>query len=246
MKCPWMTAIPPVLAIAVLMSGCRSSSEQSESAAKSAASAPAKTAAAQSTAKSEAAPPAAKAPAASAPVAMPSGAKAALGEVAPDFVLKDLDGKEHKLSSYRGKIVVLEWFSPGCPYCQYGYGDGPLKDMPENYMSKGMVWLTINSSAPGRDDSAPQENREFVEKHKMEAPLLFDPTGAVGRSFGAKSTPHLFVIDEKGVLVYKGALDNAPAGKVDGGGAMVNYVDAAIADMKSGKPIQKAETKSYG
>jgi len=250
MKRPWMTAIPPVLAIAVLVSGCRSGSEPSESAAsapaatsaaKSTASAPAETSATKAAAKSEPAP-----PAVSAPVAMPSGAKAALGEVAPDFVLKDLDGKEHKLSSYRGKIVVLEWFSPGCPYCQYGYGDGPLKDMPENYMSKGMVWLSVNSSAPNRSDASPAENRDFVDKHKMKAPLLFDPTGAVGRSFGAKSTPHIFVLDEKGVLVYKGALDNAPAGKVDGGGTMVNYVDAAIADMKSGKPIQKAETKSYG
>ena len=257
MKRPWMTAIPPLLTIAALVSGCRSDSEKSESAAKSptsaagaaaetsaaksTASVAAETTPARSTAKSEPAP-----PAASAPAAMAGGAKAALGEVAPDFVLKDLDGKEHKLSSHRGKIVVLEWFSPGCPYCQYGYGDGPLKDMPENYMSKGMVWLTINSSAPNRGDASPGENRDFVEKHKMKAPLLFDPTGAVGRSFGAKSTPHIFVIDEKGVLVYKGALDNAPAGKVDGGGTMVNYVDAAIADMKSGKPIQKAETKSYG
>lgn len=245
MKRSWSIAIVPMLAIAVLLSGCRSEPDSSGGAAKSAASAPAGSGSAMSAektaGKSEAMP-----PVASSSVVMPSGAKAALGEVTPDFVLKDLDGKEHKLSSYRGKVVVLEWFSPGCPYCQYGYADGSLKEMPENYMSKGMVWLSINSNAPNRPDASMSSNKEFVEKHEMKAPLLMDPTGAVGMAFGAKSTPHMFVIDEKGVLVYKGALDNGPFGKVDGGGTMVNYVDAAIADMKSGKAVQRTETKSYG
>lgn len=242
MKCPWTIVIAPVLAIAVFSSGCRSDSEHSERTAQSAPSAPAQPSPRANEAKASGE----SKPAELKPVAKIAAKGAALGEIAPDFTLKDLDGREHKLSSYRGKVVVLEWFSPSCPYCVYGYGDGPLKEMPESYMSKGMAWLSINSNAPERPDASVAENREFVEKHAMKAPLLMDPTGSVGRAYGAKSTPHMFVIDEKGVLVYKGALDNAPAGKVDNSGTLVNYVDAAIADLKSGKPIQTAETRSYG
>jgi len=171
---------------------------------------------------------------------------AEIGKLAPNFELVDLDGAKHTLSQYRGKTVVLEWFSPGCPACKYGYSKGPFKTMPEAYRKDGMVWLSVNSEAAENAAAKPKMNRDFVTTYKMEAPILFDPTGVVGRSYGAKSTPHMFVIDPKGVLVYRGAIDNAPGGQTEGGKEMVNYVDAAVADVKAGRAVATAETTSYG
>lgn len=171
---------------------------------------------------------------------------AKVGELAPTFTLKDLDGKEHALATHRGKYVVLEWFSPGCPYCQVGYAEGSLKTMPEQYMKDGIVWLSINSEAAERKAASAEENKKFVEKYGLKAPLLFDPTGIVGRSYGAKTTPHMFVIDPKGVLVYQGALDNAPMGKIADGTAKIDYVGDALAAAKAGRKIEAPETKSYG
>jgi peroxiredoxin len=172
--------------------------------------------------------------------------KAELGKTAPDFTLKDLDGNEHKLSSYRGKLVVLEWFDPTCPYCEYAYGSGPLKDMPERCREQGIVWLTINSAGPANAGAAPEKNKKFAEQHKMKAPLLLDPTGRVGQAYGAKTTPHMFVINERGALVYRGALDNAPGGKPEASEAKVNYVDLAIGNLKAGFAVLKPDTKPYG
>jgi len=172
--------------------------------------------------------------------------KAVLGEVVPDFTLNDLEGKSHTLSAYRGKIVVLEWFSPACPYCVYAYAEGPLREQPERVKSQGVVWLSVNSQNPGHPGADLEKNREFVKKHGLKAPLLTDPTGVVGRSFGAKVTPHCFVINEKGLLVYAGALDNAPLGKVEGDAPKTNYVAAAITDLKSGHPVTISNTKAYG
>jgi peroxiredoxin len=173
-------------------------------------------------------------------------AAAAVGDAAPDFTLTDLDGKTHKLSDYRGRVVVLEWFSPACPFCVYAYSDGPLAEQPERLMKEGVVWLSVNSQNPNHPGAKLEKNKSFVEKHGLEAPLLFDPTGAVGRSYGAKTTPHCFVIDAKGVLVYAGGLDNAPNGKVEGDAEPINYVDAAIADLKAGRPVATKSTRAYG
>jgi peroxiredoxin len=174
-------------------------------------------------------------------------ATAEIGKPAPDFKLTTLDGKEVQLSSFKGKTVVLEWFNPTCPFCVYGYAEeGPLAKQSERLAADGVVWLAINSGYekdPGADRT---KNKEFVEKHKLKQPVLFDTTGAVGMAYAAKSTPHMFVIDPKGVLVYRGALDNAPQGQLEKDKTMVNYVDAALADIKAGKPVQTAETKSYG
>jgi peroxiredoxin len=171
---------------------------------------------------------------------------AKVGQAAPNFVLKDLAGKEHTLAQYKGKTVVLEWFSPGCPFCVYAYGEGSLKTMPEEYTKQGLVWLSINSEAGNRKTASVEENRKFVDKFGMRAPLLLDPTGIVGKSYGAKSTPHMFVIDPKGVLVYQGALDNAPLGTVTDGGAKLDYVGDAVQAVKSGTAVKTPETKSYG
>lgn len=181
---------------------------------------------------------------------MPSvdkGDKAEVGKLAPEFKLKDLDGKETKLSDHKGKIVVLEWFNPGCPFVVAAYDEkGPMKDMRARYQGEGIVWLAINSGAAGMEGADAKANKEFAEKHKLRAPILLDPEGVVGKAYGAKTTPHMYVINEKGMLVYRGAVDNAPNNKVEGEGPKANYVDAAIKDLKSGHAVATAETRSYG
>ena len=174
------------------------------------------------------------------------GAKAELGKLAPDFVLKDLDGKDATLSQHLGKYVVLEWFSPGCPACKQAYGEGgALRELPDRLKKDGVVWLVMNSEGPNEKGSELQRNKDFVKEHGVKSPILFDPTGAVGKAYGAKTTPHCFVVSDKGVLVYAGALDNAPYGKVSGD-KKIEYVADAIAQSKAGKKVEVPETKSYG
>jgi len=173
--------------------------------------------------------------------------RAELGKPAPAFELKDVDGKTVKLADSKGKVVVLEWFNPGCPFCIQAYGEkGALKKLPEELTAKGIVWLSIVSENPANKAGKVEAIKKFIETNGLKAPMLLDPDGKVGKAYGAKSTPHMFVIDEKGVLVYQGALDNAPFGQVENGGERVGYVEAALAELAAGKKIQKPDTKSYG
>ena len=177
----------------------------------------------------------------------PATAKAVVGQPAPDFRLPDLDGREHALADYRGKTVVLEWFSPACPYCVAAYSEGgALTELPERLVRDGVVWLSVNSQNAKHPGANVEKNKAFVEKYHLEAPILLDPAGTVGRAYGAKTTPHCFVIDAKGVLVYAGGLDNAPNGQTDGGAPVVNYVEAAVADLKAGRPVATSSSRSYG
>lgn len=170
---------------------------------------------------------------------------AAVGAKAPDFTLADLDGKEHKLSDYAGKTVVLEWFNPGCPFVKYAHGKGPLKDMGNKYTKEGLVWLAVNSGAPGKQGHGVETNKKAADEWKMEYPVLVDENGAVGKAYGAQKTPHMYVIAEDGTLLYRGAIDNAPMGETEEGDA-VNYVAECLTAKADGKPIAKAETKPYG
>jgi len=172
--------------------------------------------------------------------------RAILGEIAPDFALPDVDGREHRLSKYRGKIVVLEWFNPNCRFVAYAYAEGPLREMHERYSAAGVVWLAINSISPEQAGADAATNRAFAAQHRLRTPILFDTTGVVGRSYGAKTTPHLFVINERGLLVYRGALDNAPLGRVESTASKINYVEAAIADLKSGHGVTMSDVRPYG
>ncbi len=175
------------------------------------------------------------------------GARTELGKLAADFTLKDLDGKDVTLSKHLGKIVVLEWLDPSCPSCVQAHGEkGALREQPDRVKKEGVVWLTINSTEPGQDGGKVEVNKEFAQKNGLKSTIAMDPDGAVGRAYGAKTTPHCYVINEKGVLVYAGALDNAPMGKVEGDQKKVNYVDAAIADIKAGRAVATSETKPYG
>ncbi|HEY3497811.1 MAG TPA: thioredoxin family protein [Polyangiaceae bacterium] len=186
---------------------------------------------------------------AAAPAAVAADARPAkLGEPAPDFTLPDLDGKPVKLSSFRGKTVVLEWFNPECPFVKASHTKGSLIDTAARLAKGGTVWLAVNSGAPGKQGAGAEKNRSGKESFKLEHPILLDETGAVGRLYGAKHTPHIYVIDAEGKLVYRGAIDNSPDGEADSpaGGKLVRYVEDAVTSVAAGKPIAVAETEAYG
>lgn len=186
-----------------------------------------------------------KTPPKDAPALAAAKGPAALGQKAPDFSLHDLDGKNVKLSDFRGKTVVLEWFNPECPFVKKNHGEGPLKDMAKKASDKGVVWLAINSSAPGKQGHGAAVNREGKQQFGLSHPVLLDETGEVGKLYGATNTPHMYVIDPAGVLAYRGAIDNAPDGDPRGD-HFINYVDAALADVSAGKPVATPEIKAYG
>jgi peroxiredoxin len=183
--------------------------------------------------------------AATAPAAI---SKAELGMPAPDFSLPDLDGHTVKLSDHLGKLVVLEWFNPGCPFVNKTHTVGQLKELAKNEMAKGVVWLAVNSAAPGKQGYGVEANRAGKAHFNLTHPILLDESGAVGHAYGALHTPHLFVIDTKGVLVYAGAIDNSPDGEGESptGGQLVNYVEQALGDVRAGKPVRTPRTEAYG
>lgn len=191
-------------------------------------------------------PAAAAAPAADAPAA--AAGPAQLGAPAPDFTLQDLDGNSFSLSQYRGKVVVLEWFNPGCPFVRNSHTTGSLKGLAEKHAPEGVVWLAINSGGAGKQGAGVEANREGVKQFGMQYPVLIDDTGKVGQLYGAERTPHMYVINPEGVLVYKGAIDNSPDGEGQSpeGGKLVNYVDGAIGAIRSGAKVTPEETKAYG
>jgi peroxiredoxin len=171
---------------------------------------------------------------------------AELGAPAPDFELFDALGRAHRLSRYRGKIVVLEWFDPECPFVTYAYDDGPLAEMETRYAATGIVWLSVYSVGAQRAAMAPGLVREFADRRRLRAPILIDRDGIVARQFGARTTPHIFLINERGALVYSGALDNAPMGRVERASAKTNYVETAIGDLRSGHAVTTSSTRPYG
>lgn len=196
-------------------------------------------------------------PAAESPAAAPqdgaqatatSTERATLGQPAPDFSLPDLDGKTVRLSDFRGKTVVLEWFNPGCPFVRASHTKGALVDAAERHTKSGVVWLAINSSAPGKQGHGADVNRKAAQEFSMKHPVLLDEAGSVGRSYAAERTPHMFVINPEGVLVYRGAIDNSPDGEEGSpeGGTLVRYVDQALSELAAGKPVSVPETKPYG
>jgi peroxiredoxin len=177
-----------------------------------------------------------------------AGATAEIGKRAPDFTLKDLDGREVHLAEYLGKVVVLEWFNPKCPFVNASHTKGSLKDTASRQLAQGVVWLGVDSAAPGKQGYALDDIRDAVKRFGLTHPILRDESGSVGHAYGATNTPHMFVIDKTGILVYAGAIDNSPDGEGESpqGGALVNYVDAAIADVTAGRAVRTPRTKAYG
>jgi hypothetical protein len=182
---------------------------------------------------------------------------AELGKPAPSFTLTDTEGKAHTLADYAGKTVVLEWFNPDCPFVKFAHTGGPLATQAKRTVAAdaSLVWLSINSGGPGKQGHGQDRNRAARGEYAMENPVLLDESGLVGKLYGAQKTPHLFVIDAQGTLIYRGAIDNAPIGKVDATrpklptskeGELVNYVDAALEDHAAKTPLRLADTPAYG
>jgi peroxiredoxin len=177
-----------------------------------------------------------------------ASAKAEIGQPAPDFKLKDLDGKEVSLASLKGKTVVLEWFNPGCPFVQKSHQKGSLKGLSSKVADKGVVWIAINSGAPGKQGAGVDANRAGAKDLGVANAIYLDEDGAVGKAYGATNTPHMYIIDAKGTLVYAGAIDNSPdaEGESPEGGKLVNYVESALDELGAGKPVTVSRTKAYG
>ena len=163
------------------------------------------------------------------------------------FSLPDLEGTAHSFAANKGKLVVVEWFNPQCPFVKYAYNQdkGPLRGMARREIDKGdVVWFAINSGAPGKQGHDLDVNQVAHNGWEMAQPILRDVDGKVGRAYGAKSTPHVFVFGKELELIYKGALDNAPLGKANG--EYMNYVAAALEAARSGDKPAVEETPSYG
>jgi peroxiredoxin len=177
-----------------------------------------------------------------------SGGPAVVGTPAPAFTLVDTYGRTYQLSELRGKYVVLEWLNHGCPFIRKHYNSGNMQRLQKEYTTKGVVWLSVISSAPGKEGytTAEQANALTAEKGGAATAVLFDTDGTVGHAYGARTTPHMFVIDPEGVLIYNGAIDNRRSADVADIEGAQNYVAAALDEAMSGRPVTIATTQPYG
>lgn len=174
----------------------------------------------------------------------PSFAAATVGAAAPDFTLKATDGKAHTLSSYKGKIVVLEWVNPNCPFVKRHTKEKTMATLSGKYGE--VVWLAINSTDAGHGDYLkPDVLGKWAADNGITYPVLEDADGTVGQSYGARTTPHMFVIGADGKVLYAGAIDDDPSGRSEASGR-VNYVDAALGAVTKGQPVPTASTTPYG
>jgi hypothetical protein len=173
---------------------------------------------------------------------------ARVGEPAPDFTATDTNGKVHKLSEYRGKFVVLEWTNRGCPYTQKHYNSGNMQRLQREWTGTGIIWLTVISSAPGEQGyvTASEENAYLQEVKAAPTAVLLDPSGAVGHLYDAKTTPHMFIVNSQGTLIYNGAIDDRPTTDLSDINGAKNYVSASLQEATSGKPVSNPTTRPYG
>ncbi len=172
----------------------------------------------------------------------------AVGSAAPDFSLPDTRGDTHSLSEYKGKYVVLEWFNPECPFVKKHYGTGNMQNLQKEYTDKGVVWLTIDSNAPGTQGNlTAEEAAKIAASWKThETALLLDPQGKAGQAYGAKNTPNMVVINPEGKIIYHGAIDSKATPNPADIPSSKNYVKAALDESLSGKPVTTSQTKPYG
>ena len=179
---------------------------------------------------------------------LPAFAAVESGEPAPDFTLKDSKGNPQKLSSYSGKFVVLEWLNPECPFVKKHYSAGNMQKPQKEYTAKGVVWLSIISSAPGKQGyrTGPQADADTKDKNASPTAVLLDPSGEVGQLYEAKTTPHMYVINPEGKLIYSGAIDSIRSANAADCVTATNYIRETLDAALSGKPVPTPETKSYG
>lgn len=180
-------------------------------------------------------------------VAVPALA-AHVGNPAPALTGTDTNGRMHKLSDYRGKYIVLEWTNKDCPYTRAQYDSGNMQALQKEWTAKGVIWLTILSSAPGQQGymTAPNENEWIKRVHADPTAAILDPSGTIGRAYEAKTTPHMFIIDPSGKLIYDGAIDDHPTTDPSDVDKSHNYVSAALTEATSGQSVAKAYTRPYG
>ena len=181
-------------------------------------------------------------------IALPAARAARVGEPAPDFTATDSNGKVHKLSDYKGKFVVLEWTNRGCPYTQKHYNSGNMQRLQKEWIDRGVIWLTVVSSAPGKQGyvTASEENSYLQQVKAAPTAVLMDPTGAVGHLYDAKTTPHMFLISPQGTLIYNGAIDDRATTDVSDVNAAKNYISAALNEATTGKPVSVPTSRPYG
>jgi peroxiredoxin len=171
-----------------------------------------------------------------------------VGSAAPDFSLADAKGKTHSVSENKGKFVVLEWFNPECPFVKKHYSSGNMQKLQQEYSGKGVVWMSIDSSAPGKEGNLTPEaaSKQAADWKMNSTTLLLDPEGKAGQAYGAKNTPHMFVVNPEGQIVYEGAIDSKASTNVADLATATNYVKVALDEAMGGKPVSNANTKPYG
>ena len=170
---------------------------------------------------------------------MKGGGVAQIGAPAPQFSLEDQTGKTHNLAEYKGKLVVLEWFNEECPVVQRHYKADTMNSLASKYAGKDVVWLAVNSTSGKSNDS----NKAAAGEWKMDRPILNDASGQVGKLYGAKTTPHMYVINKDGTLAYMGGIDNDDRGNKSD---KVNYVDKALTELLDGTSVSEPQTRAYG
>jgi hypothetical protein len=171
-----------------------------------------------------------------------------VGEPAPDFTSMDSNGKNQRLSDYKGKYVVLEWHNQGCPYTKKHYESGNMQRLQKEWTGKGVIWLTVISSAPGTQGfvTPSQENDYLKQMGAAPTAVLMDPGGSLGHLYGAKTTPHMYIIDPSGTLIYNGAIDDHPTSDAGDIKNSKNYVTSALTEALAGKPVTDSATRPYG
>jgi peroxiredoxin len=181
-------------------------------------------------------------------VGLSAGNATRVGERAPDFTATDSNGRVHKLSEYQDKFVVLEWTNRGCPYTQKHYNSGNMQRLQREWTSRGVIWLTVISSAPGKQGyvKAAEENAYVKQVNAAPTAVLLDPTGVLGHLYDAKTTPHMFIIDTKGILIYNGAIDDRPTTDLADVNGARNYLSLALEEATSGKAVSAPTTRPYG
>ena len=173
---------------------------------------------------------------------------AVVGKPAPDFTLTGTTGQAWSLSAFKGKFMVLEWFNNDCPFVRKHYGSGNMQELQATYTEKGVIWLTIVSSAPGKQGhvSPEQANAIIKERGASQTAMLLDPDGRLGQLYGAKTTPHMFVIGPDGTLLYAGAIDDRPSTEQGDIPGATNYVRQALDEAMAGRSVSVPVTRSYG
>lgn len=177
-----------------------------------------------------------------------SHAAAKVGEPAPAFTLTGSDGKSYSLAGFKGKYVVLEWTNHECPFVKKHYHSGNMQAQQKELTGKGVVWLSVISSAPGKQGHVDAAGASALTQARGAAPtaVLLDPSGEAGRQYGAKTTPHMYIVAPDGRLIYMGGIDSVPSADPDDIAGATPYVKLALAEAMAGKPVGNASTKPYG